>query len=960
MAQKEFVFKINGEQAANTIAGIQEQIKKLDSTIANSNINDPNFGNLIKESETAKKSLRTLQTEGVEGLKPQGAMGAIKGFGKSLSEIPGPIGGVIGGINSMTAASLRFIATPVGAIIAALVVVFKAFQKGIESSEKAQMGLNKIMGAFTGIIGPVIKSIGEFAALLIDGVVAAIDAVTTALAALGIDFAENAKAGMELAGTLNAIEEAEGDLEVARAQQNKTLAQARDLLSDTNAKYEDRKKALADIKKAEEALATKEVELAKKRVAAARETIRLYGESKENLDKLDAAMIKLSNTEEAYFGKQRQFNKEQKKLDSEEAARKKEISNAANERGKENAQRRKEEIEAANQVAKETRRLQIAAIEDETLRAKLANVEALRNAVEDIKKNEKLKGKAKEQAFLNAQTAYDQEAKKINEESDKKRKAEQEEFDKNTIFTEEQKRDELIRVETEKFDKLIELNKKYSEESSRIVDPTAEVDKFGNFEEGRFVTVMNAIEEGASSVEKLEEELLKRKNESLAKINADFAKEENDRALAALKARQEEELLEVENTAKAAKYAVLSNKEATDSERVAAEAKYTETIRAEQEKQLRAQIEFLNNVAGESEESCKERNAEILKLTGQLIDNLATEYKQDEMNWSEVQAQKVLNFLEKNQEMIDAFAQATQATLDAFSALSAAYEAEELARIDRQYAAQTEAQSNELRGLEESQRAVQLKYEADVLAAQGNQEALNQIEADKQLNDYNTQNAIRLNKEATADLEYKIALEQDAVRKKNFENQKKFETANAIIGAVQSAIQAFRSLAGIPIVGPALGTIAAAAALAAGYANVKIIQAQQFQPSAIPPPVKGTAGLPPGTQTGSGGGGGGGGSKFGNGGLLMGRKHAEGGVMTSLGELEGGEFVVNRDATNKFLPTLQRINSMGSGSGAPNNLSSGAEARLGTNQPIIKTYVLASEISSQLEAQKKIADIARL
>jgi hypothetical protein len=92
----------------------------------------------------------------------------------------------------------------------------------------------------------------------------------------------------------------------------------------------------------------------------------------------------------------------------------------------------------------------------------------------------------------------------------------------------------------------------------------------------------------------------------------------------------------------------------------------------------------------------------------------------------------------------------------------------------------------------------------------------------------------------------------------------------------------------------------------------------------------------------------------------MGRKHAEGGVMTSLGELEGGEFVVNRDATNKFLPTLQRINSMGSGSGAPNNLSSGAEARLGTNQPIIKTYVLASEISSQLEAQKKIADIARL
>jgi hypothetical protein len=820
------------------------------------------------------------------------------------------------------------------------------------------MGLNKIMGAFTGIIGPVIKTIGEFAALLIDGVVAAIDAVTTALAALGIDFAENAKAGMELAGTLNAIEEAEGDLEVARAQQNKTLAQARDLLSDTNAKYEDRKKALADIKKAEEALAAKEVELAKKRVAAARETIRLYGESKENLDALDAAMIKLSNTEEAYFSKQRQFNKEQKKLDTEQAARQKEAAAAAAERSKAARERAKAEADAAAEVFKKERDLRIQTIKDETTKAAAIANAAFEDEVKRIKKDEKLKGEARKQAFENANEALRQAYQEIADKEQKQILEQQAQFNKDYVMTDEEKNAELVKAEEDKWNKLIELNDKFNQD--RFDARRAQrVDEQG-FLEGSIQVYVSSIVDGEKQVDEVQQDLLKRRQASIDKINAEFAKDQNDKALAALKARQESELLEIENAAKEEKYLVLSNKDATDAEKVAAEARYTETIRAEQEKQLRSQIEFLKNVAGESEESTKERNAEILKLTGQLIDNLATEYKQDEKNWSEVQAQKVLNFLEKNQEMIDGFAQATQAALDAFSALSAAAEAEDLARIDRKYAAQTEAQANELRGLEETQLAQQQKYEADVLAAQGNQEALNQIEADKQLNDYNTQNAIRLNKEATADLEYKIALEQDAVRKKNFENQKKFETANAIIGAVQSAIQAFRSLAGIPIVGPALGAIAAAAALAAGYANVKIIQAQQFQPSAIPPPVKGTAGLPPGTQTGSGGGGGGGGSKFGNGGLLMGRKHAEGGVMTSLGELEGGEFVVNRDATNKFLPTLQRINSMGSGSGAPNNLSSGAEARLGTNQPIIKTYVLASEISSQLEAQKKIADIARL
>ena len=93
----------------------------------------------------------------------------------------------------------------------------------------------------------------------------------------------------------------------------------------------------------------------------------------------------------------------------------------------------------------------------------------------------------------------------------------------------------------------------------------------------------------------------------------------------------------------------------------------------------------------------------------------------------------------------------------------------------------------------------------------------------------------------------------------------------------------------------------------------------------------------------------------------MGRKHQEGGIATPFGELEGGEFVVNRMATKSFLPMLEKINSMGSGSGAPNNLSVVGEQSVETQpMPIIKTYVVASEVSSQQEANKRINDIARL
>lgn len=53
---------------------------------------------------------------------------------------------------------------------------------------------------------------------------------------------------------------------------------------------------------------------------------------------------------------------------------------------------------------------------------------------------------------------------------------------------------------------------------------------------------------------------------------------------------------------------------------------------------------------------------------------------------------------------------------------------------------------------------------------------------------------------------------------------KAFATAGAIIDTLASATAAYKSLAGIPIAGPALGAAAAAAAIAAGMANVMQIQ----------------------------------------------------------------------------------------------------------------------------------------
>ena len=75
----------------------------------------------------------------------------------------------------------------------------------------------------------------------------------------------------------------------------------------------------------------------------------------------------------------------------------------------------------------------------------------------------------------------------------------------------------------------------------------------------------------------------------------------------------------------------------------------------------------------------------------------------------------------------------------------------------------------------------------------------------------------------------KILAEQEKQQKKGFENSKKIQIAQALIQTYSSATAAFSSLAGIPVVGPVLGGLAAAAAVAGGLAQVAMIKKTTFQ-----------------------------------------------------------------------------------------------------------------------------------
>ena len=169
---------------------------------------------------------------------------------------------------------------------------------------------------------------------------------------------------------------------------------------------------------------------------------------------------------------------------------------------------------------------------------------------------------------------------------------------------------------------------------------------------------------------------------------------------------------------------------------------------------------------------------------------------------------------------------------------------------------------------------------------------------------------------------------QEEINKKYFEKNKKVEIANAIISTLRGALDAFTTSLKLDPTG-ILGGILAAAALAGGYAQVAKIRNTPYPESES---------------------GGGKGSKFQNGGLIMGRSHEQGGMRSMVGEFEGGEFIMNRNSTSAFLPILEAMNNMGNGNGM----------RSAGTPPVIKTYVVASEMSSQQEANKRISDLARI
>ena len=200
----------------------------------------------------------------------------------------------------------------------------------------------------------------------------------------------------------------------------------------------------------------------------------------------------------------------------------------------------------------------------------------------------------------------------------------------------------------------------------------------------------------------------------------------------------------------------------------------------------------------------------------------------------EIDAQERDIELKRLQSVIDTANAGTQAKIDAEIAFN-----EAKLEFDRQALERAKE-------IGEAKKAIDDKATADAIA---NQEVLDakdkeRAENERILNDQKVQGVMNT-LETIANISALFAGESEKEQKKAFKIQKAVSISQTLISTAQSAIDSYKSLSGIPVVGPALGFAASAAAVTAGLAQVKQIKEQKFDGggSTSPSPVTSSGGV---------------------------------------------------------------------------------------------------------------------
>jgi hypothetical protein len=265
----------------------------------------------------------------------------FKASADAASLIPGPIGTAATAMQGLTGATSTFVGalkTVKGALIAtgvgAFVVIVGTLIAYFTETEKGAQKLRTIMAG----LGAVVRTVAD-AMMSLD------------FRNLTTNINENTKAAIANAKALNAVEEAEGDLIVKRAEANKEITRARLIADDLTKSTEERIEAVKRAGDIEKQVAAEELDIQRQRVAAMQSNLKTKKDaSEEERDLVDQALVRLADLERETLMREKRLGSEVNSLKNEQAAKDKERDTARLEAIKE---RDAAEVEAAKKKAEE-------------------------------------------------------------------------------------------------------------------------------------------------------------------------------------------------------------------------------------------------------------------------------------------------------------------------------------------------------------------------------------------------------------------------------------------------------------------------------------------------------------------------------------------------------------------------------------------------------------------------------
>ena len=357
-------YTVMSERANNTKAVVDEYSQRLQQE-------SEKLQQVQAQADGASSSTENL------GNKTKKATEDVNGFNGKLDDtinkasgIPGPVGSAVSSIKNLTTASLRFIATPLGAVLAAISAALAAMTSWFKRSEEGQNALAVSSAYFTQVLNSVLdvadnvgewlfkaftkpkealsdlvgflksqvinrlKAVGEIASgiwkmlngdfsegakQISNGYLQGLTGVQDVTGKIGKFMDETnkkAKQRQQIAQKQNELDRRERENVIERAKLEKQIAELREKAYNQKTPEKERAKAIKQAQELTNKMYNNEIDLAKKRYEIVRDTNALSHSNKEDKKKEAEAEAELYRLESQRAMAQKGLMREQNRIDS--------------------------------------------------------------------------------------------------------------------------------------------------------------------------------------------------------------------------------------------------------------------------------------------------------------------------------------------------------------------------------------------------------------------------------------------------------------------------------------------------------------------------------------------------------------------------------------------------------------------------------------------------------------------